>query len=522
MRAVREETMAETGGAPEAGLKTKLAYGLGSVAFGTKDAGFNTFLLIFYNQVMGIPATLVSLAIMVALVSDAIFDPIIGEISDNWRSRLGRRHPFMYASALPIAVLYFLLWNPPLHWSTGALFGYLVVVAVLVRMAIACYEIPSAALVPELSTDYNARTSWMGFRVVFGLLGAGVTIAVAFLFFMVATHSQPMGILNQGGYFKYSIMAALVMFTSILVSAYGTHARIPYLKAVRKERRTSLGHVAREVFESLSNKSFILVTIAALLGGVAGGIVNSLNTYFGTYFWKFTPQQLSVLGLAALIAAVLAMVLAPIFSRRFEKKRAFIVSSLSGLVINNVVMVAKLFHLLPPDGSNALLLIFFLSWTVGLALAIASLIIVLSMITDVVEDSELKTGRRSEGLFSASISFVGKASGGFGVLIAGLLIDFVHFPAHASVVTLDPAIPRNLVLYYMPVQLVLYFAATVVLSFYRIDKTTHESNLAKLKDAAALLDVAEEGGAGEIPAPTRAPVPASPINPNQPLPAPGE
>jgi Na+/melibiose symporter-like transporter len=514
--------MADTGGAPEAGLRTKLAYGLGSVAFGTKDAGFNTFLLIFYNQVMGIPATLVSLAIMVALVCDAIFDPIIGEISDNWRSRLGRRHPFMYGSALPIAVLYFLLWNPPLHWSTGALFGYLVVVAVLVRMAIACYEIPSAALVPELSTDYNARTSWMGFRVVFGLLGAGITIAVAFLFFMVATHEQPMGILNQGGYFKYSIMAALVMFFSILVSAYGTHSRIPYLKPVRKERRSSLVQVARDVFESLSNKSFILVTIAALFGGMAGGVVNASGTYFGTYFWKFTPQQLSVLGVAALIAAVVAMVLAPIFSRIFEKKRAYIVSAISGLLVNNVVMVLKLLHMLPPDGSNALLLIFFLSWTIGLSLAIASFIIVLSMITDVVEDAELKTGRRSEGLFSASISFVAKASGGFGVLIAGLLIDFVHFPAHASVATLDPSIPRNLAIYYMPVQFTLYLVGTIVLSFYRIDKQTHESNLAKLKEAAALLDVAEEGGGGEIPDPFRAPPKPPGINPNQPLPAAGE
>jgi Na+/melibiose symporter-like transporter len=140
----------------------------------------------------------------------------------------------------------------------------------------------------------------------------------------------------------------------------------------------------------------------------------------------------------------------------------------------------------------------------------------------VVEDSEIKTGRRSEGLFSASISFVGKASGGFGVLIAGLLIDFVHFPAHASVATLDPAIPRNLVLYFMPVQLVLYFVATLVLSFYRIDKNTHENNLAKLRDAAVVLDVAEEGGGGEIPSPSRAPATASAVNPNQPLPAPGE
>lgn len=509
------------GKAPEAGLKTKLLYGLGSVAFGAKDFGFNTFLLIFYNQVIGLPATLVSSAIAIALVCDAIFDPIIGEISDNWRSAWGRRHPFMYASAVPIAILYFLLWNPP-HASPGTTFAYLVVVAVLVRIVIACYEVPSAALVPEMTDDYDARTSWMGFRVLFGLLGGGLTITVAFLFFLVATKAQPTAILNHAGYFRYSVMTALVMCVSILVSARGTHSRIPYLKQQGKTVR-SWGAVFGEVFKSLSNKSFLLVTIAALFGNVAVGLVNALNPYFGTYFWKFTPQQLSVLGISALIAAVIATAVAPVISRRFEKKRAYIVTALGSLFVNNITFVMKLLHAMPPDGSNALLLIFFVTWTIGLALAIASFIIVLSMITDVVEDSELQTGRRSEGLFSASISFVSKATNGFGVLLGGMMIDLVHFPQHAQQATIDPGIVRNLVLLYMPVQLTLFVIATLVLSFYRIDRKTHQSNLAKLRDAAALLDVAEEGGGGEIPDPLRPAAPASAVSATQQLrPAPGE
>src|SRR5882724_6709065 len=190
------------------GLGTKLLYGLGSVAFGTKDAGFSAFLLIFYNQVLGVSATLVSFAIMLALIADAVFDPIIGEISDNWRSRLGRRHPFMYGAAVPVAVLYFMLWNPP-HWSQGALFVYLLLTAIFVRMAIACYEIPSAALAPELSPDYDQRTSLMAFRWLFGALAAGITLAITFAFFMTATKAQPTGILNRDGYFSYSVLAAL-------------------------------------------------------------------------------------------------------------------------------------------------------------------------------------------------------------------------------------------------------------------------------------------------------------------------
>ena len=75
------------------GLSTKLFYGFGSAAYGVKDSGFNYFLLFFYSQVMGLPPSYVSLAIMVALVFDAMSDPVVGQVSDNWHSKWGRRHP---------------------------------------------------------------------------------------------------------------------------------------------------------------------------------------------------------------------------------------------------------------------------------------------------------------------------------------------------------------------------------------------------------------------------------------------
>ena len=86
------------------GLRTKLFYGFGSVAYGVKDQGFTTLLMLFYNQVVGMPAAWVGSAILVALVVDTMADPIVGQISDNLRSRWGRRHPFMYAAAIPAAI----------------------------------------------------------------------------------------------------------------------------------------------------------------------------------------------------------------------------------------------------------------------------------------------------------------------------------------------------------------------------------------------------------------------------------
>ena len=215
--------------------RTKLFYGFGSVAFGIKDNGFQTILLLFYNQVIGLPAQLVGAAIMVALLIDAFLDPIVGQISDNLRTRWGRRHPFMYASALPVAISYLLLWNPP-HWSQTAMFFYLVAVSVVVRSFITCYEIPSAALAPELTDDYDQRTSFLSYRVFFGWYGGMTMLALAYLVFLTPDATHPVGQLNETGYSRYGLTAAVIMFAAILISALGTHKFIPHFRVAPRAK----------------------------------------------------------------------------------------------------------------------------------------------------------------------------------------------------------------------------------------------------------------------------------------------
>src|SRR3954469_14627545 len=138
------------GGGTRWGGRTKFLYALGAVAFGVKDNGFGVFLLLYYNQVLGLPAGLAGTALLIALFVDAFIDPVVGHLSDNLHSRWGRRHPFMYAAAVPVAVIYALLWTPP-HLGQTALFFYLLFGTILVRSLITCYEIPSAALAAELT-----------------------------------------------------------------------------------------------------------------------------------------------------------------------------------------------------------------------------------------------------------------------------------------------------------------------------------------------------------------------------------
>src|SRR5262245_7203206 len=94
-------------------MRTKLAFGVGSVGEGTMYVAFNTWNMLFYNQVLGLPASLAGLAATVGLVLDACLEPVIATMSDRWRSGLGRRHPFIYASAIPLALSMYCMYSPP-------------------------------------------------------------------------------------------------------------------------------------------------------------------------------------------------------------------------------------------------------------------------------------------------------------------------------------------------------------------------------------------------------------------------
>lgn len=472
--------------------RTKLLYGFGSIAFGIKDNGFQTILLLFYNQVIGLPSALVGTAIMIALVIDAFLDPVVGQISDNLRTRWGRRHPFMYASALPVAVSYLLLWNPP-HWTQGAMFAYLVAVTVVVRTFITFYEIPSSALAPELTEDYDQRTSFLSYRLFFAWYGGLTMLALAYLVFLAPDAAHKVGQLNETGYSRYGLTAAAIMFAAILISAMGTHKFIPYFR-VAPVRKISLPQYGRETLATLANRPFLILMAAGVLINLATGLVFALNIYLQTYFWELDHVQIFTLTLSTFLAVLLAFLAALPLSRRFGKKKGAIALFSVGLVISATPLTLRLTGTFPGNGAPSLVPLLFAFSAIGIAMTIASTILMISMLADVVEYSELRTGRRSEGLFFAGASFLQKAVSGFGIFASGLLLWAVGFPAHASPGHVDPETVRNLALVYLPALIVLYGAVMIVIGFYPIAREDHEETLRRLAEetARALAPVAAE------------------------------
>jgi len=493
---------AALGPRPRIGMGTRALYGFGSIAFGVKDNGFRVFLLLFYNQVVGLPAAMVSTAIMVAMLIDCLIDPLVGQLSDNLKSRWGRRHPFMYASALPVALSYLLLWNPPFHWGHTALFWYLVVVAVIVRSFITLYEIPSSSLVSEMTDDYDERTKIVGWRYFFAWWGGLALTVIMFWALLKPTAEYPVGQLNRDGYATYGYVSAVLMFGSILISALGTHRFIPWLRKP-PEKVSSVGGQLREMAQTLKNRSFVAIALVGLFGAIAQGVGFSLAFYFATYFWGLSSFWTGVLVLDSFISSSIALMAAPYLSKRSSKKTMGTLLLAASVLTGFIPLLLRLMGWFPGNEDligggpvPAMVPWLFLDGVIRGILGITAAILITAMLADVVEDAELRTGRRSEGLFFAFTSLIQKAVSGVGVMVAGLLLTVVEFPMGAKPSEVDPTVIRNLALVYMPTLAVLYGAAVVVMQAYRI---TRESHAETVRVLAAKAQAAEDASTSQIP-----------------------
>lgn len=381
---------------------TVFSYGFGAVAYGIKDSGFGTFLLLFYNQVVGLPAATVGLVVMAALILDAFIDPAVGALSDRTRSRWGRRHPWLYASAVPIALGWIALWNPPAMSTVGTL-AWLFVTAVAVRSAVSAYEVPSQALTPELTGDYDERTRITAYRYLFGWAGGLLMLLLAYRVFLAPTPGYPNGLLRAEGYSHMALVAALLMGGAILVSALGTHREIPNLP--RPEiARIGLGDHFRELGETMRNRAFVVLMLAGVCAYTAQGISYALSNYLYSYVWQFGGAAFGLLPFTLMAGVVLAFFFAPRAGARFGKPRAATVAVTFGAMLIASPYILRFAGVMPAPGSAWLAPILFGIFIVQTACNVTGFILGASMMADVVEESEARTGRRSEGVFFAGSS----------------------------------------------------------------------------------------------------------------------
>ena len=563
------EFMEEENQKSKLSFSTKFFYGFGSISFGIKNNGFSYFVLFVYVFVFGLPAWMAGLALNLILVADAFTDPLVGYYSDRLRSKWGRRHPFMYAAAIPVTLSFYFLWSPPDNLTNLELFFYLLICATIIRVFITFYEIPSIALGPELTDNYVERTSLMSYRYFFGWFGGLTTYNLVWWYYApkYETEIYTSGRFNPDLWPEWGLVAALLIFLGIVVTSLGTHKHIPNLIEPPKRKKKEIpegfndtsmfnrtlkfnfllpknlklslsgvtvyllkfilyvvfiwiiGNVLRifgfilasflpfwikslqqteffirslfkEVAETLTiNRSYKFLFFCGLLVSVAGGIEAAFAVIFDSYFWELDDDEMLIRGTSIYLAPIIAIFLAPMLSDKFGKKQT-VLSIWAFQIIFAALPFALRYldltygtSLFPTNDSPYLLPVLCIHVVINVAAGIIVFSTMGSMIMDLVEDIQLETGRREEGILFSARTFADKAVSGFGLTLAGVILTFIAFPDNTQIReiyngTVPSEILADLALWYIPICIVAFGSALIMVRGYSLSRNKHEENIA--------------------------------------------
>lgn len=460
--------------------RIRLIQGAGAIAFGVKDSGFSFFLLIFYNQVLGMDAGLVGAALGLALVVDALVDPLLGYLSDRTYSRWGRRLPWLYAAPIPLAFMWVMLWTPPGGEAPG--FWGLFATCVGVRLLLSACEVPSVALIPEITGDYDERTTLFRYRFLFGWTGGLLMMVLAYFVFM----RGPQGILSPDGYAGWGIVGALVMVVSVIGSALGLHsmvARLPAAKPPPFRWRDAFA----DLREAFSERAFLVFAGGALAAYISQGLTFSISQYVNTFVWRFDETAFQVYPGALALSVVLMFLIVSPLHRRFGKPATAAGAALLAVAIGLAPYIALQAGAWPEAGSQPSTYLYFGFVIVANTAGIVTMISAASMVAEIVEAFQQRTGRRAEGSFYAGNWLVQKCATGAGIFLAGQIVALAQIPSGADPGTVSEGSVAVIIWLYGGASVLLALWTAWFLGRFPITRADHEARLSAL-DAAARAD----------------------------------
>lgn len=474
---------------------TKIGYSLGQVLDGIVSQSLGIFLFFYVTAVCGLPGGLAGIALATGLVVDAVMDPLIGSASDGLRSRLGRRLPFMLAGLPVVAMLFVAIFTLPTGLSTYALFAWVMLLSVLLRIAMSLFILPYQALGAELSDDYTERNSIMAWRWGLGVLGTVVAVVLGFAVFF----HGPGGTLDRAGYTPFALSLAALFLVGGLLSLRTIATTLDRQHPAAASEGGLHLRVGRELREVFANRSFRVLFVSALLFFSALGTHATLGLHVNTFFWHFTSAQTQMVTLAVFIGLVLGAPLASPMIKRLEKRTVLLIGLIGLGAADTVPAALRLLGLFPFEGAILMWVLSGIVFIGGVLLAAAAIAFA-SMMADAADEHEHLFNARREGLYFAGWSFAGKAAAGVGALIAGAVIQLIHFPTDlaskgGAAVVLPQATIDWLGFFYGPGAGLLYLGAILATLRHTLDAKAHAAIMLDLRqrrgivlaDAAALV-----------------------------------
>jgi GPH family glycoside/pentoside/hexuronide:cation symporter len=387
----------------------KWMYGSGDLGFSLTSTIVAAYFAIFLTDVVGVRPAVAGIAIGVGKLWDWVNDPVFGYISDHTRTRWGRRRPYLLFGAIPFAIAFTLMWwKPPLP-NDAALVLYYAFVYVLYEAAATMIYMPYFALTPELTSDYDERTSITSVRAFFSIFGSLVAFTIPLSIIGGFSPENAQNVLIMG--FTFAVISTIPLFFVF----FGTRERPEFMHQEQPKLFEALK-------ASFKNRPFIFSAVIFLFTWLSIDILQTMMLYFIKHGVDQEPNSDLIMG-TIFIIGIFALPLWTWTSRKLNKRLAYI--------IGMVFFAAVLLILISLTPYTPLAIILGLCVLAGIGVSAAH-VIPWSMIPDAIEFGELHTGKRYEGTFYSLISLSQKIASSIAIPLALLMLDVTGYIPNSS------------------------------------------------------------------------------------------
>lgn len=462
-------------------LRTKVAFGIGSSAETIALYAVSSFAFIYYNQVMGVPAHWIGIAIFCSLVLDGLTEPLVGSWSDRTKnSRLGRRHPWMYAAPIPIALSFYFIFNPPEGLGPFALTVWCGVFVSLLRQVMTFFHTPHLALGAELSPNYLERSKVMAYNSFFTWAGGASMSWVAYSYFFPSTPAYPRGVLNPEPWPTFALTMAVTIVLVLFASAWFTRDRIPFLPQPPADtKKFSMTEFFADVWKALRNRNYVWLLVGIFFLSMMIGLKEGLRLYTATFYWGLNSEDLRLFVIGSFAGYATAFVFAARMHGKFDKRATMVWGAVAYSITTAAPLVAGMAGILTPQTPNLVWML--IAWS---ALSYGSMSVLqigaMSALADIADENELRFGVRQEGILYSTRALAAKIDQAIGSLLAGFVLFIIAFPEKAKPGAVAHDTLVNLALWDGVLAAIPGVIAAICYGRYQINKATYEATRAAI------------------------------------------